>query len=91
MSRFWVEYVSKRLYGRASSGSRERGGLPPIPSQVCELPILQRILSSFDRETGEVVMGAERWDEETSTLYTCAEYGEVTDGVEMDEAPVQAE
>lgn len=36
-------------------------------------------------------MGAERWDEETSTLYTCAEYGEVTDGVEMDEAPVQAE
>lgn len=44
-----------------------------------------------DRETGEVVMGAEHWDEDTSTLYTCAEDGEVTYRVEMDEAPEKTE
>lgn len=36
-------------------------------------------------------MGAEHWDEDTSTLYTCAEDGEVTDRVEMDEAPEETE
>lgn len=41
-----------------------------------------------DRATGALVMGAEHWDEETSTMYVCGDDGVVLSKTEMDEPPL---